>query len=80
MSSDTFKDKSSAKNKSKHIHSQFSDELNNKYSSYTTLNINESNHLTELKGKIPLYKKPKDLVKNPGKLVKEFSKGKIGSE
>jgi hypothetical protein len=57
------------------------DETKNKYSSHTTLNnINESNFLSQVKGKIPLYKKPKDLVKDSIRLVKDFSKTKLESE
>jgi hypothetical protein len=57
------------------------DETKNKYSSHTILNnINESNFLSQVKGKIPLYKKPKDLTKDSIKLVKDFSKTKLRSE
>lgn len=73
---DTQKDKSFTKNSSKHLH----DESKNKYSSHTTLTINESNFLSQMKGKIPIYKKNKEPPKNLGKIVKDFSKGKLGSE
>jgi len=33
-----------------------------------------------MKGKIPICKKNKDPPKGSGKIVKEFSKGKLGSE
>jgi hypothetical protein len=36
--------------------------------------------LSQVKGKIPFYKKPKDLTKDSIKLVKDFSKTKLGSE
>lgn len=79
-SADTQKEKSFAKNSSKHIHPQYLDETKNKYNSYTALNnINESNFLSQVKGKIPVYKKPKDLAKDSGKIVKDFSKRKLGS-
>ncbi len=78
---ETQKDKSFAKNSSKNLHTQNLDETKNKYSSHTAQNdINESNFLSQVKGKIPLYKKPKDLTKDSIKLVKDFSKTKLGSE
>lgn len=33
-----------------------------------------------MKGKIPIYKKNKEPMKNSGKIIKDFSKGKLGSE
>lgn len=33
-----------------------------------------------MKGKIPIYKKTKDLPKNAGKILKDFSKGKLVSQ
>lgn len=76
-SNDTLKDKSFAKNSSKNLNRE---ESKNKHSSYTNLAINESTLLNQMKGKIPIYKKTKDLPKHTGKILKDFSKGKLGSQ